>query len=104
MTGWTWDEVRDQLDLPRVEALRKAWEHNPPLAITMRAAAEAQGVEFKGGKLLGESVGSAPLPEGNLGSTADPFAVMAELGQAEARPYVAPLKGLPIGPAEQPTG
>ena len=48
MTGWTWDQVRDQLDLSRVDLLREQWRKNPPLAITMRAAAGALGVEFTG--------------------------------------------------------
>ena len=54
MTGWTWDQTRDQLDIPRCEALREAWGHNPPLALTMRAAAEALGVEFKGSQITSE--------------------------------------------------
>ena len=48
MTGWTWDQVRDQLDLPRVDLLREQWRKNPPLAISMRFATEALGVEFTG--------------------------------------------------------
>ena len=93
MTGWTWDQVRDQLDMPRVEALREAWKKNPPLAISMRVAAEALGVEFTGSKLISESQSSGPPPEYN------PDAIMAELGQSEVRPYVRPRMGLPLGDA-----
>lgn len=92
MTGWTWDQVRE-LDLPRVEALRAAWRDNPPLAITMRLASEALGVEFKGGALSAKAGGPSPaMPE-----PADPYALMAQFGQAEPRRYDAPARGLPVG-------
>ena len=29
--GWTWDEVLDQVDMPRLEAIRNFWEDHPPL-------------------------------------------------------------------------
>lgn len=90
MTGWTWDQVRDQLDLPRVEMLREQWAKNPPMPVVMRAAAEALGVEFSGGKLLGSASRDASAGEFN------PEAIMAELGQAEMRTYVRPRVGLPL--------
>lgn len=89
MTGWTWNQVRDELDLPRVYALREAWEDNPPLAVTMRLAAEGLGVEFKGGALTRSAANSLP-------DTPDPSALMAELGQSEPVKYVAPRRGLVI--------
>lgn len=98
MTGWTWDQVRDQLDLPRVYALREAWQDNPPLAVTMRLAAEGLGVQFKGGALLAQP-GAAEAPQ-----MADPGALLAELGQAEPVRYVPPRRGLAVNPdaAESP--
>lgn len=100
MTGWTWDQVRDQLDLPRVALLREAWANNPPLTITMRAAAEALGVEFNGGNLT-SSAESSPAG-GVMNDTTDPYALMAELGHSEVQAYVRPRMGLPIGDPIEP--
>lgn len=99
MTGWTWDQVRDQLDLPRVDLLREQWKINPPLAVTMRAAAEAAGVEFGGTRLLSSSNGND-----NATGEFNPMAIMAELGQAEMRPYTAPIAGLPLAQTIDPDG
>jgi hypothetical protein len=30
-TGWTWDYVRDHVDIPRLESLHKYWANHPPL-------------------------------------------------------------------------
>lgn len=30
-TGWTWQYVRDQLDLPTLDALQAEWQHHPPV-------------------------------------------------------------------------
>lgn len=92
MTGWTWAQVRDELDLPRVEALRGAWRDNPPLAVTMRLAAEALGVQFKSGALTAPASGqqAQTLP------MADPHAMLSELGQDEPVRYVRPARGLGI--------
>lgn len=91
MTGWTWDQCR-ALDLPRVDALRAAWRDNPPLAITMRMAAEAMGARFDGaGK-----PNAAPAVETTRGEQADPHALMVALGQSEPVPYVAPKKGIAL--------
>lgn len=98
MTGWTWDQIRDQLDLPRVYALREAWNDNPPLAITMRVAAEAMGAEFKGGSLMVKG-GSAPSSDQAM---PDPSVIMAELGQSAVAPYVAPRRGMAIPTEETP--
>lgn len=91
MTGWTWDQVRDQLDLPRVAILRTSWNANPPLAITMRVAAEALGVRFNGGQLTGDSPAAASEPHGEF----NPYGLMAELGQSEVASYKRPAMGLP---------
>lgn len=88
MTGWTWDQCRDQLDLPRVEAMRAAWKDNPPLVITMRLAAEGLGASF--GKPASGSSSSSEI----LG--ASPHALLAELGQDEPMPYIRPAMGLRI--------
>jgi hypothetical protein len=89
MTGWTWDQVRDQLDLPRVELMQVQWKKNPPLAVTMRLAAEALGVEFTGGSLAKPD--QAPKAE------FDPIAAMAEYGLVEGPAYVRPQMGMPLG-------
>lgn len=94
MTGWTWDQVRDQLDLPRVEVMQAAWKDNPPLAVTMRMAAEALGVKFDGSGANRSSGGERTLD-------ADPHALMAELGQAEPIPYIRPAMGLRLGLASE---
>lgn len=99
MTGWTWDQVRDQLDMPRVYALRDAWADNPPLTVTMRAVAEANGVEFKGSSLLSkDNASSSP----NKPEMPDPSAIMAELGQTAVAKYTAPRRGVLIseGPSD----
>lgn len=88
MTGWTWDQCRDQLDLPRVAAMRAAWKDNPPLTITMRMAAEALGANFNG------AGGGSPSSPSSEIIPADPGALMAELGQAEPIPYIRPQLGI----------
>ena len=90
MTGWPWNTVRDQLDLPRVYALQAAWKDNPPLAVTMRLAAEALGGEFKGGSLLGQPGSQGPSKT----EEANPHAIMAALGQGDVGTYVPPRRGM----------
>lgn len=29
--GMTWDQVRHDMDIPRLEALNRYWEHSPPV-------------------------------------------------------------------------
>ena len=86
MTGWTWDQVRDQLDLPRVDLLRDQWNKNPPLVVTMRAAAEALGVEFTGSKLLADDGEGYGIDQ----------AMIDEMGMVEGPVYVRPRMGLPL--------
>ncbi len=90
MTGWTWDQVRDKLDLPRVDLLFEQWTKNPPLAISMRTAAEALGVEFGGGNLAASDAAPGARPE------FDPIAAMGDLGLVEGPVYVRPQMGMPI--------
>ncbi len=90
MTGWTWDQVRDQLDLPRVALLQTQWHKNPPLAVTMRLTAEALGVEFGGGTLAASDAAPGARPE------FDPMAAMGDLGLVEGPVYVRPQMGMPI--------
>lgn len=30
-TGMTWQQCREELDLPSLDALRRYWEHSPPV-------------------------------------------------------------------------
>lgn len=34
-TGWTWDYVLDNIDLPRLDALRKQWKEIPPICVML---------------------------------------------------------------------
>lgn len=36
-TGWTWDTVLSELDLPRLAALNLYWESHPPVHILIAA-------------------------------------------------------------------
>lgn len=44
--AWTWDECLDQLTMPRIEAIYRAWKRTPPTA-----------------KLLAAFVGYKPPPD-----------------------------------------
>lgn len=35
--GWSWDEAREQLDIPRLNALHAYWRHNPPMHVLLKA-------------------------------------------------------------------
>jgi hypothetical protein len=35
-TGWTWQTVLDEVDLPRLESLNKYWKKFPPLHVMVR--------------------------------------------------------------------
>lgn len=43
-TGWTWETIRWELDLPRLAALSKYWEDMPPLHIEVARLGAAFGV------------------------------------------------------------
>lgn len=36
-TGWTWDYVEQELDVPRLTALTTYWRNNPPLHVMVAA-------------------------------------------------------------------
>lgn len=36
-TGWTWDYVRDHLDMPRLQAMYDNWRDQPPLRAMVAA-------------------------------------------------------------------
>lgn len=60
---WTWDEVLDQVDHPRLEALRRSWEDCPPLCEVVARAAGIKPKEkssSRGGKNFGELIGMFP--------------------------------------------
>lgn len=44
-TGWTWDQVREQLDLPRLTALSKTWKVTPPSALQLARIAAFLGLK-----------------------------------------------------------
>jgi hypothetical protein len=47
-TGWTWDYVRDELDIPRLTALTEYWQQHPPLHLVVAAALGVKtGVEVE---------------------------------------------------------
>ena len=35
--GWTWEQARDQLDIPRIKALNRYWDANPPTHVLVRS-------------------------------------------------------------------
>jgi len=43
MTGWTWDYIEWNIDLPRLTALNKQWKQLPPLPIQMARIANYLG-------------------------------------------------------------
>jgi len=36
-TGWTWDYIAEDLDLPRLESLRRYWAQLPPIHMMIAA-------------------------------------------------------------------
>ena len=36
-TGWTWDYIADNIDLPRAQSLSKYWQQHPPVHILLAA-------------------------------------------------------------------
>lgn len=36
-TGWTWDYVEEQLDIPRLAALNAYWRNHPPVHYLLAA-------------------------------------------------------------------
>lgn len=34
-TGWTFDQVGDQFDIPRLQSMNKYWESFPPIHVMM---------------------------------------------------------------------
>lgn len=36
-TGWTWDQVRNELDVPRLKALNAYWKKQPPVHLLVAA-------------------------------------------------------------------
>jgi hypothetical protein len=36
-TGWTWDYVAENVDLPRLEALNRYWKGHPPVHVMVAA-------------------------------------------------------------------
>jgi hypothetical protein len=34
-TGWTFEEVAEQFDIPRLNAIYKYWKHTPPVGIAV---------------------------------------------------------------------
>jgi hypothetical protein len=44
-TGWTWEYVGQYMTLPRLKALNKYWENNPPLHQQVQALFGGLGVD-----------------------------------------------------------
>ncbi|EOF9914138.1 hypothetical protein ACGLR3_002096, partial [Neisseria gonorrhoeae] len=51
-TGWTWDYVADNLDLPRIKHLNEYWREHPPVHIL---AASYMGVKPSSGSVQSEA-------------------------------------------------
>ena len=43
--GWSWDQTEDELDLPRIDAFRRAWERVPPASVQLVRIAAALGLK-----------------------------------------------------------
>lgn len=52
-TGWTWDYIADNMDIPRLMELKKYWAKNPPLHMMVKG-------------YLGLGKEEQPQEEGNL--------------------------------------
>jgi hypothetical protein len=35
--GWSWEDAREQLDIPRINALQSYWRTNPPTHVLVKA-------------------------------------------------------------------
>lgn len=35
--GWRWEEVLEEMDIPRFQALQRTWNKTPPVAMSMAA-------------------------------------------------------------------
>lgn len=33
MTGWTWEQVRQEMTIPRIKAMQRQWVQQPPMHI-----------------------------------------------------------------------
>ena len=67
-TGWTWDYVADNLDLPRIKHLNEYWREHPPVhilvasymgikpssSVAQRSAGEADALGMLGGNELSD--------------------------------------------------
>lgn len=74
-TGWTWDYVATNIDLPRVQHLGDYWQQHPPMHILLAAhvgykaptppseAEEQEALDMFGGETLSESEFDALLRE-----------------------------------------
>ncbi|QMT41238.1 hypothetical protein [Neisseria shayeganii] len=76
-TGWTWDYVAENIDLPRIQHLSEYWRRHPPVHILVAsyigyrapdpatlAAEEAEAVQmFGGGETLSAQEFEALLKE-----------------------------------------
>lgn len=72
-TGWTWDYVAENIDLPRIGYLSEYWRNHPPVHILVASymgirpseqpneADEAEAVNMLGGNTLSEEEFNALL-------------------------------------------
>ena len=82
-TGWTWDYVEEQVDVPRLAAMSAYWEDYPPLHVMVAAYlgigkaadAPAQTSDAQIEELMAMA---APLPEHLKANIPDPLAPLRE--------------------------
>lgn len=46
-TGETWDEIENNMTIPRLQALEKVWETSPPIARSISWIAQSRGMKLK---------------------------------------------------------
>ena len=60
--GWSWEQAREQLDIPRIRALQAYWRDNPPTHMLVKTY-----MGYKPAALnAAESEHAAPLQTGEL--------------------------------------
>ena len=63
--GWSWDQAENELDLPRIDAFRRAWERVPPASVQLVRIAAALGLKPQAVSkaIAGPKAEQAPNPD-----------------------------------------
>lgn len=59
-TGWTWDYIAENMDIPRLTALNEYWADNPPLHIMVKSLVGIKPKEIEDEGHLAELMASIP--------------------------------------------